>query len=229
MLSASLTTLEYKMNNLMRVLMVSTVAVLGISPAAAQGLGGGASAKADAGGGGASTGLDTAAEASGGAFEQRGSSGGASVGLETAAGASGGASERRGDNGNAPLQTPASSGGGKKYGTSTEVLTNLQTRVGTQAGQVIGLILESRWSENSLQDVEVEELQLHNASALVGAEAQADFETVLSARARAIAQLRKAVSNNAAITAWLQARGVAPEAVVAVGKTANGSLAVFSR
>lgn len=92
---------------------------------------------------------------------------------------------------------------------------------------VILLIRGNNWTKSSLSGLTEFKGKTYDADAWLNSENSAAFEQALKAHADDIADLRYSIAANADFTAWLDSENADASAVVAVGLSADGSLAVF--
>jgi hypothetical protein len=99
---------------------------------------------------------------------------------------------------------------------------------GDELDQVIALIEDSAWSEDSLSGISDIDATAYDVGAWINADNEAAFDQALSSNAGEIADLQAAVAANASLESWLEAHAATADDVVAIGVAADGSLAVFT-
>jgi hypothetical protein len=93
---------------------------------------------------------------------------------------------------------------------------------------VIGLINASAWTSTSFSSLNQVNASVNDVSAWINSENSAALNAALEANAGEITDLQTAIAANAAFSAVLDAEGEDASNVIAVGVTADGSLAVFT-
>ncbi|MDC9822618.1 hypothetical protein PRN20_02630 [Devosia sp. ZB163] len=97
-----------------------------------------------------------------------------------------------------------------------------------ELGQIIALIDASVWTTKSLSGVTATDATAYDVAAWIDSGNQAAFDLALSANADEIEDLQAAVAANQSLESWLEANNATAEDVIAIGVTADGSLAVFT-
>ena len=145
-------------------------------------------------------------------------------GLSAGFGASASASVRTGGSGDdGTTQSASASASGSASGSASLELDQNDPLL-----DVILLIRSSNWSKTSLSGLGEFKGKIHDIDVWLNSDNSAAFEQTLSAHANDIANLQYAAAANADFSAWLNSKNMSASAVVAVGVSADGSLAVFT-
>lgn len=156
-----------------------------------------------------------------------GASGGASTSVDTSAvsssvGLDASVTGNLGLGGNGGAQAGASGSASGNVGSTFRLSkTNLSV--------LIDLIETADYDEATFDAVASVKGKIYDVSATTSAKAKAAIDAAVEENLDEIAELHSAIEANAEFDAWLNARGVDASNVIAVGATANGSLAVFTR
>lgn len=173
-------------------------------PAEAVGLslGGSAGSSSNASSGGSSTSANTSASAN------------ASFGLDLGLSNAGAAS---------------SSAAGSATATTSGAGASVSSSAGGEIQTVLSLIENSNWTTATLSGTSsVNGGAAIDVTPMLNAKTTVELNQALTANASNIGNLQTALSNNAAISAWLATQNVSASDVIAVGETANGSLTFFT-
>jgi hypothetical protein len=103
-----------------------------------------------------------------------------------------------------------------------------KARLSKNLAEVINLIEQADYDEATFAAVADAVGNIYNLGARANAEARAALDAAIAANRDEIADLQSALSASAEMNAWLTASGTDISSVVAVGTTADGSLAVFT-
>lgn len=98
-----------------------------------------------------------------------------------------------------------------------------------QVTAAIALINANQWTDQTLSTTDsVTSGTTLDLTPMLTVQTQAQLDSAVSAHEGDIQHLQTALAANAAIAAWLQSKNVSPDNVIAVGQTADGSLAFFT-
>jgi hypothetical protein len=112
-----------------------------------------------------------------------------------------------------------------------EVETDLDETLDTDDDRLDGLlrlIRSSNWSSGSLAGLTDFDANAFDIDAWLESDGSVELEQVLEANAGEIADLQAALEANAAFNAWLETEGTDISAVIALGQTADGEIAIFT-
>ena len=118
-------------------------------------------------------------------------------------------------------------------GTATASASGTGTLASASAGgevqTVLSLIENSNWTTTTLSGrSSVSGAAAVDVAPMLNATTTVELNQALTANASDVGNLQTALSNNAAISAWLASQSVSASDVIAVGEAANGSLTFFT-
>lgn len=142
----------------------------------------------------------------------------ADAGTTTSGTTSGGAGDQAAS-GAAPANgSGAASGGG-----------NAQAQAQENVGIVVSLINNSRWGQNSFSGMQsVKADSTYNVDPWLNGQTRAQLKQTIKANSDSIDKLHASIENSTAFSTWLAKQNEQPNDVIAVGKTSQGTLAVFT-